>query len=423
MIFNTLYADKKDRLFDEPKLKMLGRSGEYWVEPETEDMIPLPEGASLVRVPGHIAVGMDEKGEIQTVKAPGQKETWAVAALLPQGFTRTLLPAGAKADKKAGLPLLGYTAVGMRDGQIYAAAVQSDEHDKWHPKHFNTSDLKRKIESLQKACPKNQIYSQLSHCAQNYSCYTAQNIFYQRWEGGIPTTKECNARCLGCISEKHTEASPPQERIKYSPAAREIFEVGVNHLLNSADGIISFGQGCEGDPVLNHDLLAEAIQLIRAETLAGMININTNAGHTEGIKCLCQAGLDSVRVSMFSCREENYTRYHRPKNYNLAQVCQSVQIAKDWGCFVALNLLTFPGFSDQEQEIEALISFVEKYGVDMIQFRNLNIDPDQLIRRTPMQEKGIGINNMINLLRHELPRLRLGSYTPAVKRRRKLTGR
>ncbi|MDR1159793.1 MAG: radical SAM protein [Syntrophomonadaceae bacterium] len=408
-----MYANDRGELLDDPGLQMLGGSGGKWVTPDPAEMMPLPEGASLVTVPQQRAVGLDGYGKPKLVS--NEEAAWTAAALLPQGFTRTLIPAGVEIEDYAGkLPLLGYTAIGFHDGQVYAAALQADEHRKWHPDNFNTEDLPLKIREFRKKYPGNQIYAQLERCATEYSCFTAQNIFYRRWEGGIPTTNVCNARCLGCISEDHIGVLLPQVRLSFHPELEEVCGVGVEHLTKAEDGIISFGQGCEGDPVLNAEFLSGAIRRIRAAAGAGTINMNTNAGHAEGVKKMCAAGLDSIRISIFSCLKHNYNKYHNPRGYDLKEVAESVKIAKEYGCFIALNLLTFPGFTDRESEIEALLTFVRKNPVDMIQFRNLNIDPSQLWRRIDISEEGIGIVNLVNVLETEAPHLRLGSYTPPV---------
>jgi len=302
--------------------------------------------------------------------------------------------------------------VGFREEKIWVAAVQSDEHRKWHPCFYNTAQLPAHINRLQRKYPENRIFKQLGHCALNYGCYTAQNIFYRRWEGGIPTMRACNADCIGCISEGHENSDAPQQRLSFQPTVEEISQVGSEHLSRSREGIISFGQGCEGEPSLNAEDIAAAISRIRCQTDRGTININTNAGYTEGIRKLCRAGLDAMRVTIFSCRQENYNIYHRPKNYRWDDVGRSVSSAKEAGLDVSVNLLVFPGFTDREEEIEALLAWVRQKQVDMIQLRNLNIDPDVLFEHVPHGgSAAMGISNFVYLLQKELPAVRIGSYT------------
>lgn len=417
-MFLTLFNNQAGEVLEHRELTMLGRSGSDWLEPGSEEMMPLPRGASLVTLPGHIPVGLNKNERLvycETDPFNLDQGVSAVAALLPQGFTRTLLPACVKTGSSDILPLLGYAAVGLKDDKIYVAAVQTDQHRKWHPVHYNTDGLPARITRMLKKYPRNRIYNQLAGCSLEYSCFTAQNTFYQRWEAGIPTTCTCNANCLGCISESHLEVDSPQHRLNFKPTVEEITQVGIEHLLHARDGIISFGQGCEGDPALNGDNLAQAIRLMRQQTDKGTINMNTNAGYFTGVKAMCDAGLDAMRVTLFSCGEENYTNYHRPRNYALADVERSINYAGDRNLRVSLNLLTFPGFTDREDEIEQLLEFVNHNQVHAIQFRNLNIDPDFLFGHFPGGGEALGITSMIHILQQEAPQVKLTSYTHPAK--------
>lgn len=228
----------------------------------------------------------------------------------------------------------------------------------------------------------------------------------------------CNANCLGCISESHLSVNSPQNRLDFHPQVEEIAEIGQEHLKGD-EAIISFGQGCEGEPTLNAVNLSRAIQLIRKQTGSGTINVNTNAGYTEGIKKMCEAGLDAMRVTIFSFLEDSYQKYHQPGNYSLNDVKNSIEIAHGYGVQISLNLLVFPGFTDREEEIEGLLDFLHRQPVDMIQLRNLNIDPELLADHLGGGSSGIGIVNFIHILKEEVPYVQLGSYThPALHRKR-----
>lgn len=398
-----------------PGLGMLARSGTEWVEPEPGEMMPLPNGAALVSIPDQIPIGWDGERVRKIDRAFMRTSSRAVAALLPQGFTRTLLPAYVCPKLSQAIPLLGYAAVGFQEGKIWVAAVQTDEHRKWHPRYYNTERLPQRINRMLIKYPNNRIVRQLANCSLRYSCYTAQNIFYGRWEAGIPTNIACNADCLGCISESHISVDSPQQRLDFKPSVQEIYELGREHLTRAKEGIISFGQGCEGEPALNAEDLAGAIIKIRQYTDQGTINMNSNAGFTKGIKKMCQAGLDALRVTIFSCQEESYNCYHRPRNYALKDVIDSICWARNSGVMVSLNLLTFPGFTDREDEIESLLGFVRKYGVNMIQLRNLNIDADLLLKNVPKGGEALGIKNLISILSEQAPEIMIGSYTHPVR--------
>ncbi|MCL1906185.1 MAG: radical SAM protein, partial [Clostridiales bacterium] len=290
---DMLFARPDGQWFDFPPLELAGMAGNRLTRPTKADLIPLPKGATLTMMPLSAPYGVDkESGEFLLLEENPYKKkpepVYALAALLPQGFTRLLLPAAAPAN--APLPLLGYTAVGVENGKLMVAAHPTDEHEHWHPKHYNTPQLPRLIEGRLREHPQNSILQQLAYCAKEYGCFTAQNIFYRRFEGGIPVSAACNAACLGCISQQPAECCPsPQRRISVPPTAEEIAEVAIPHLELSEAAIISFGQGCEGEPTLEYPLLCRAIRQIRGKTGLGLININTNAGDTKAIAALLEA--------------------------------------------------------------------------------------------------------------------------------------
>ncbi len=413
-MIQMLFARASGEWMDIPPLAFVASCGNRLLCPTKADLIPLPEGATLTMMPGAHPYGFDpQTGEFLLVdQNPYNKKVepiYALAALLPQGFTRTLMPAATKSKKT--LPLLGYTAVGILKGKLMVAAMQTDEHERWHPKHYNTPDLPDLVKKKKQQFPDNRIIAQLAHCSLEYGCFTAQNIFYGRWEGGIPVSPACNADCIGCISLQKSECCPsPQERIDFVPTEKEVAEMAVCHLDSSNDAIVSFGQGCEGEPSLQHQLIAASIKEIRNKTKKGSINMNTNAGDTKAIQKIVEAGIDSLRVSLFSPVAAEYDAYHRPKNYHLQDVCISLRLAEEAGVPVSLNLLTYPGFTDDKIRVDALIALIHKYGIRQIQFRNLNLDP-ALMQPFIKESKPIGIGAMIGRLQQEVPTLAIGNYS------------
>ena len=411
-MFSYVYTNSAGDLLIDQEFQSLGRTGRNIVEPLPEDMIPMPEGATFVLIPDRKSIVM----KFDSFIPYPFPENMPVGALLPQGYTRTLLPSflGPGAEDPI-LPLFGYTMVGYRDGQFYVAAMKTDEDKKWNPKFFDTEDLPQKINKMKNIFPKNSLVKHLSNCAINYSCFTAQNIFYRRWEGGIPVSPVCNANCLGCISLQPSESCPsPQQRITFIPSPDEIAELGIYHL-QEEDSIISFGQGCEGEPSLQAGVIAEAIKKIRQVTKKGTINCNTNAGYTKGIKEMVDAGIDSLRVSINSGKEESYNAYYMPVNYSLKDVGNSLRYAAENNCYTYLNLLVLPGVNDTEEEIEKLIEFVKENKVKEVQFRNLNIDPDRYLDKLSIKEEALGIQALKEILEKEIPGIKTGNYSKPVK--------
>ncbi|NLU43132.1 MAG: radical SAM protein [Firmicutes bacterium] len=418
----AVVSDSSGALHVVERLHALGRSGSEVWEIAPGDLIPLPAGADLFYAAGKIPIALDPKsGDAEEIHPHnGRERLFPVAAILPAGFTRLLLPAWRPGGGRA-LPLFGYTAVASRRGKLLVAARQTDDPHRWNPELFNSDSLPAMIENLTGRFGENRIVRQLGRCSIEYHCLTAQNLFYSRWEAGIPVSPACNAGCIGCISLQESGCCPaPQSRIEFSPSIDEIVEVGVYHLENAEDPIISFGQGCEGEPLLRGHDLVEAVARIRSRTSLGTVNINTNASRPEVLAKLCDAGLDSIRVSLLSARNDSYNRYHRPSGYSLSDVLKSIEYACKSGLHVSINLLTMPGFTDQEAEAEALFALLDELPIGMVQLRNLNIDPDVFYEYMGWpQEAAMGISALIDELESRYPDLRVGNYSRGVDRQKR----
>ncbi|MNH93757.1 molybdenum cofactor biosynthesis protein A [compost metagenome] len=234
-----------------------------------------------------------------------------------------------------------------------------------------------------------------------------------RWEGGVPVSFTCNAGCFGCISEQPEDSGfpAPQTRMNFKPKVEELVEVMLEHL-STPESIISFGQGCEGEPSTQASLIIEAIKQVLSQTKMGYININTNAGLSDHIRGIVDAGLDLMRVSTISALDDHYNAYYRPRGYTLANVEKSLIYAKSKGVITSINYLIFPGVTDREEEIEAMIEFVRRTGLKLIQLRNLNIDPESYLNIIPKaQGELLGMKQMIEIFQEELPDVVLGSYS------------
>jgi len=411
-----IVSSPEGKIFDHPHLTIAGRSGDRILPPLSSELVPLPMGSQLFTLPGRIPIGWNEEKDspILSEKARvGNKEIdcMAVAAFLPPGYIRTLLPATSRRSKAPVLPLWAYSAVGWKDGRFWATGFLIDPNPHWNPKYFrNDRLLTKKIDAVLKTNSKNRLFRQLARCALEYHCFAAKNVFFRRWECPLPTSPLCNADCMGCISLQPSECCPAsQERIDFVPAPDEVVGVALPHLKEAEDAIVSFGQGCEGEPLIQWRLLEKSIQQLREKTDRGTINLNTNGSLPKQVEILCDAGLDSIRVTLNSPHPKYYRRYHRPGGYTFKKVLDSLILAKGKGIYTSINLLVLPGFTDRESEVKDLIQLIQKARLDLIQMRNLNIDPDLYLKEMGKGE-GIGISKMIAILKKECPSLQFGYF-------------
>ena len=410
-----VYSSPDGEIHEETRLRALSFEGHPL---EAADLIPAPDGVTFSMMPERLAVGQKRNGERQVLPST---RGWALAALLPIGYTRTLLPAYEKVPQTEPLPFFGYSAVAGMNGRLYLAAIKTDEPRKWHPRSFPRQKLERLVQEKQAAYPNNRVIAQHAHCALDYSCPTASNLFFGRWEMAIAVSPGCNSRCIGCISKQEEDEGliSPQDRLTFVPTVDEIVEVALPHLESAEDAIVSFGQGCEGEPLLQWHRIEQVIKAIRQRTDKGVININSNSSNPRWLQRLYDAGLDTIRTSTISGHPETYTAYYRPIGYSFDDVKESLKRASDAGLYSSINLLCFPGMIDREREVEALITLIKETDLKLIQLRNLNIDPEVLLPRMPALDtmgKALGMRTMIEMLKREVPNVEIGNFSRPVRR-------
>ena len=318
-----LYSDGKGNIFEDTSLYVTGRSGWDALPIPEDEWIQLPEGGQLYELPGRRGIGIDVKtGDMRLCE-----KGWAVAAFIPPAHTGFYLAAFETSPDAPTLPLFCYTAAGWHDEKIYVPAMRIEQDIRQECAGFDDNKVKGGVDHLLKAYPNNRLVSHLANnCALTYHCPAARNFFIGRWECPVPSSPACNANCVGCISfqpEEETIVST-QDRLTFKPTAEEIVEFTVPHLETADFPIVSFGQGCEGEPLLMWETLRESIIEIRKHTSKGSININTNGSKPAAVKMLCEAGLNSIRVSTNSARKEIYTPYYRPNNYEFEDIIESL---------------------------------------------------------------------------------------------------
>lgn len=388
------------------------RSGRRFVTVDEKELIPIPDGSTLYILPGRYPV---EGNHFQTIQSYNGNEIWAVAAFLSSGYLRTYLPAYVCSKDAPILSLWAYCGLVFVADDFYVPALRIDTDPRSDPAlHRNDIELFKRIKAVKQQYSENSLVHQLAKCSTEYGCLCARNFFLSRYEAPLPTTKSCNAMCLGCFSfQKDTGVHVSQYRLNRKPSSQEIAEVMLHHIERVEKAVVSFGQGCEGEPLLRAKDLSAAISIVRSKTSKGTIHLNTNGSLPHALQQCIDAGLDSVRISMNSPTESYYTRYYRPKNYTFTHVLRSIEIALRAGIFVSINLFFLPGFTDAVSEVEHLRTFLDNFPVNMIQTRNLNIDPDYYLDAIGFEDEvGIGVRQLLELLRTKYPKVALGYYNP-----------
>jgi len=414
-------ADADGEIFELEGYAAAGMAGPLSIAPLTsEQTLKLPHGSELMFLPDRIPILFN----LSTARLEAAPENpyktdspiFPVAAFNSPGYMISHTCAYQETPAARMLPLFSYGAVGWHRGDFQCAAILVDDEPRQDLRFMKIHNVMKGISRLRKDIPDNRLRAHLEHCAITYGCPAGKNFFLGRYEAPLPSSKACNARCLGCLSlQESGTIMNSQERISFTPTADEISEIALYHIHRVTHAVVSFGQGCEGDPLLATDVIEPAIRMIRSRTSKGTININTNASKPEILKNLIDAGLDSVRVSMSSTRKTCYEAYFRPKGYNFEDVEASIDLALNSRKHVSINYLNCPGFTDTPEETEALIAFLRHHPIQFIQWRNLNFDPVRYLKEmnaVATHSVPTGMAHILQRIRHEFPGISHGYFNP-----------
>lgn len=412
-----LYSDGEGNIYEDTSLYVVGRAGWDAMPIDPADWIELPEGGNLYELPGRRGIGLDvETGEMRLCD-----KGWAVAAFIPPAHTGLYIAAYETEAEAPTLPLFCYTAAGWLDNKTYVPAVRIEQDIRQECAGYDDAIIASGTEVLLANYPHNRLVKHLmENCCMTYNCPAARNFSMSRWECPVPTSPACNANCIGCISFQPSDETivSTQDRLTFKPTAEEIVEFTVPHLKNAPFPLISFGQGCEGEPLLMWETIRESIIEIRKHTDKGSININTNGSKPDAVKALCEVGLNSIRVSTNSARKHIYEPYYRPNNYQFEDIIESLKVMRSYGGWTSINYFVFPGMTDSVEEYEALRKLIIDTDLNMIQWRNFNIDPDWYMGKIGVNETGemLGVKQLMSLIAEEFPKVKFGYFNPPIER-------
>ncbi len=405
-------ADGEGNLFEHPDFEMVGGLGAEPVAPALDEISPLPAGSRLFTMPDCTPVGGEGDALVSVPEADwgaGAVALQAACTFPAPGWMRTLLPFAERASDAAALPLWAYTALGFDpdSGEFVCAAVRVDDCPRWEPEEYDDTGLPARIARMREAHPRNRLVPHLARCASEFHCFAAKNFFARRWEMGLPIAPLCNADCRGCISLQSDDLFPAShQRIEEVPTPEELCEIAAAHLADAEMPLASFGQGCEGEPLLHAGVIERACRLIRERTARGTLHLNTNGSRPEWVARLAAAGLESIRVSTNSVLPHWHHAYYRPETYDFTQVEECVRASVEAGLYTQMNYLVFPGVTDSEAEVEAMLGFARRTGLHVIQMKNLCIDPALYLDTLPDVAgagEAMGMTQMLEVYRAELP--------------------
>jgi pyruvate-formate lyase-activating enzyme len=417
---NAVVANAAGDIFELDGYAAVGMAGIARFPLGVDDTVNLPYGSELMLLPERLPVVYNiTSGRMETLTHNPYRPDeplFPVAAFNSPGYVVTSISAYQAMPRARQLPLFSYGAVGWWRGHFRSAVFRIDWERRQDLRLMQDEAVQTGIVRMRAKLPGNRLRAHLEQCAMRYGCPAGKNFFLQRYEAPLPTAQQCNARCLGCLSlQEAGQVATSQDRITFRPTVEEIAEVALEHIGAVKRSVVSFGQGCEGDPLLAVDVIAPAIREIRAQTSRGTINLNTNAGRPDLVARLCDAGLDSVRISINSFRKPCYEAYFRPRGYGFEDVLASMALLAQRKKYVSINYLHLPGFTDSPEEQQALTQALRTYRINRIQWRNLNLDPAHywgLMADVADFSPPLGMAQVLAGLRQAFPELAHGYFNP-----------
>ncbi|MEE8399633.1 MAG: radical SAM protein [Desulfobacterales bacterium] len=419
-LITAVVANPEGEIFELEGYAAVGMAGPSLVPLTKDDTVDLPFGSEQMLLPDRSPIVYHiETDRFETLKTnpyTARETIFPVAAFNSPGYMIRYVSAYREKENAGYLPLFSYGAVGWYDGAFRSSVIQVDRERRQDLRLMKPEDVLSGIDEMRRKMPANRLRQHLEKCALTYGCPAGKNFFLGRFEAPLPTSRQCNAQCLGCISlQDNDDMVHCQERIGFTPSPEEITEVALAHIARVKHAVVSFGQGCEGDPLLAAHVIAPAIRMIRSATGQGTINMNTNGSRPDVLKELFDAGLDSIRVSLNSVREPCYNAYFRPRGYQFSDVVRCLDMAADRRKFSSINYLNCPGFTDTPEETEAVVAFIEEHRINHVQWRNLNYDPVRywkVMDAVSHHGKPLGMKKMLRQVTASSPDLTYGYFNP-----------
>ena len=403
-MLQAIHSDRSGRVFvsaDYGATALDGRAPAIF-----ERAIPLPPDAQLIPLADRAAIGIDRRGQPRPLGAA----RWALGAVLGPGYLRTHLPACAAAPDSAPLEPLTYAAVAAdRAGEIVVGAVAMGAPAQGTVSgRVTDDDLASRITDRLRSEPSNRLLRQLVRCAREYECQAARNAFLGRGECALPLGAPSNDDARSSVALRRRDDRAPTEPTAMLATAADAAAVANAHF-RAGGTSVSFGQACEGDPLLLVRTVAAAAALI-ARPGGTEIVLRTNASSAAALARAADAGIDRVVVALASAHGPTYELVHAPSGHRWTDVRASLRDAATRKLALTIELLTLPGLTDREAEARELIALLGELpaGTALLPV-DLAADPYALLARLPKDGDTIGIAALLERLRVEAAHVRLAA--------------
>ncbi len=381
---NLVVADELGNIIEIPDLFLSGMSYIRPELPSSSELIPLPAHSYLMKLPGRVAIGFDPISErFLPIREYHGKPVFPVSALLPRGYLQLLRSAYSTLLEAPRLPAYHFTAVGVKDGQMYCAALPTNSEQllSFHEKMEEL--LRERTSALRKQFSGNHLVNYFVHHHEKFpECPNALRFILREGEVHIAPAFDNTSPCQDCLPKDRFSKSDSAPRL-IQVREPDIIEAAVEHLQSSALPAIRFSVPGNGNNSGNHRKnsidLVKVIREIRNSGDRGSIVFYNRKEDSQFIKAIIEAGTSAVIFPVNSFQPEFFDMFHQPDYFRFDALRDSVKTAISEGIDTRLEYGCFPGLTNHPDENRAFLEFVADLPVNNIILQNLEVDPDWYI--------------------------------------------
>ncbi len=330
------------------------------------DWIPLPRGSDLFTLPGRAPVGLDPRdaraGRRRRVGKAARRARSRRSSRRPT--PRVITRRGARGEAHRRLPLYAYTAVGWADDQYWTSAFRSDDDRRQDPWRFSQPRIEAGVAQMKIELPRNRVARQLERCALEYGCRAAQNFFLGRHEGPLPVSIACNAQCVGCISlQPDGEFRASHDRLEHRTDAARGGRRGARALRARAArrGELRTGLRGRADALRRDPRRGDA-----PDPRCGRARHDQPQHQRQpprrGARALRRRARRDPRQPELAAPEGLRRLLQPARLLGFADVEESIATVVRAGGHASINLLCFPGVTDTDAELDALVGLDRAHG-------------------------------------------------------------
>ena len=302
-------------------------------------------------LPERLAVGLDARGApTSSAERAGRWRRCCRLATRARTCPPTPRPRRNRCPSSATRAIAGWR------GRLYAAAIRPMTPP-LAAHRLQRAAARAPVHERLAAEPENRVLAHHAHCALDYACPTASNLFLGAGKARSRSLRAATrAASAASPSRRKTSLVSPQDRLTFLPTVEEIVAVGVRIWSGARRHLQLRARAARASRCCRRGASSRRYARCARGPLVG----RSTSTPTPAIRARCNA---STTPGWTLCAPARSRRGARPTTPITApsatrfdDVKRSLILAREAGVYTSINLLCFPGLIDCEDEVEALLA-------------------------------------------------------------------